>query len=105
MDQSDDFDGYVEALPSMLTLLRDAVYDPGPLAPFIGELRAALGAASAAAERLRTEHRRMARRAQSRNGSAGAHLRLVAVDPWTMAAGAPCQADRRDHGAAGATAV
>lgn len=104
MDHRDNFDGYVEALPAMLTLLTDAVDDRGPLAPFILELRTALGAAFAAAERLRIEHRRVSRRAQLKSGRARAHLHLVPTDPVMRAHSPSSKADPRDHDASSATA-
>ena len=82
MNDMEDFDGYVESLPTMLILLSEAVAeDHVPTTPCIQELRAALNAALAAAERLRLEQRRQARRQQALAGLPPSHLRLVQGEP------------------------
>lgn len=82
MNEIEDFDGYVESLPTMLTLLSEAVAeDHVATTPCIQELRAALNAALAAAERLRLEQRRKARRQQAQAGTSPGHLRLVQREP------------------------
>lgn len=78
MNDMEDFDGYVESLPTMLTLLSEAVAeDHVATTPCIQELRAALYAALAAAERVRLERRRRARRNRAEAGMPPPHLRLV----------------------------
>jgi hypothetical protein len=82
MNELEDFDGYVESLPTMLTLLSEAVADDHvATTPCIQELRAALNAALAAAERLRLDRRRKARRNHALADGPPGHLRLVQRDP------------------------
>jgi hypothetical protein len=74
-DDQDEFDRYVESLPTMLTLLAAAVSEErAPPTKSVQELRLALGAALAAAERLRHERRRKARQHPSKTPGSVLHL-------------------------------
>jgi hypothetical protein len=75
MNEKEDFDAFVESLPTMLILLGESVSeDRAPATQAVQELRATLGAALAAAERLRLERRRSARRSQAKGPSRTLHL-------------------------------